>query len=345
MNKRILACAIPALLIVACSKEVPPPAPPRPVAALVVGSSEASREQSFSGEVRARHETPLGFRIGGKITARLVDAGAVVKMGQPLARLDPADVALQASQAAAQLAQVDADTKRFRELRAKNFISQSALDAHETALTAARSQAGLARNQADYATLHADANGIVSAVLAEAGQVVAAGTPVFMLAQQGEREVLISIPESRIGRYKVGDVAAVSLWADEAKTYHGRIREITPAADPATRTYPARIALTDADTAVALGMTAKVVFTAKDTGGMLVPASAIYQQGEQPAVWVIDDKGITSVRPVRVSAWQDGGAVITEGLKPGERIVASGVHKVHAGEKVVFGAEKNAGSR
>jgi RND family efflux transporter MFP subunit len=337
MNRSTLACALlGTLVLVSCSEKTPPAEPPRPVATVVVGSDTVDSEQSFSGEVRARHETPLGFRISGKLAKRLVDTGASVKAGQALATLDAADAALQVSQAEAQRAQAEADVKRYRDLRSKNFISQSALDAHETAYKAAQAQAGLARNVENYTTLRADAAGVIAATLAEVGQVVAAGTPVMSLAQNGEREVLVSIPESSIGRYKVGDLAEVRLWANDAKAYHGKIRELSPAADPATRTYPARITLLDTDAGVVLGMTARVVFKAQQAGTMLIPAAAIYQQGEQPAVWVIDDKGAAKIRPIKVSSWQDGGAVVIDGLKAGERIVASGVHKVHVGEKVSF---------
>lgn len=330
-----------ALLLAACTEPPPPAEPPRPVRTLVVGTGSADSAQSFSGDVHARHETPLGFRIGGKMVARLVDVGHRVRDGQALARLDAADIALQAAQAQAQLAQAEADTKRFRELRARNFISQSALDAHETALKTAQAQGSLARNQESYATLRANAAGVVVAVLAEPGQVVNAGTPVLAVAHDGEREVAISLPESSVTRFKVGDAAEVRLWVDAAdspgKTYRGRIRELAPAADPATRTYPARVTLIDADARVALGMTAKVSFrTEGGNGSLLIPAAAILQQGDQPAVWVVAGDDTLSLRKVKVLDWRDDQALIGDGLKAGERIVERGVHKLHAGEKITF---------
>lgn len=335
-SQRFSGMVLAVLALVACSRHEPPPESPRPVATLVVAQGADAHHQSFSGDVRARHETALGFRIGGKIAERLVDVGAEVKKGQPLARLDPADVSLQAAQASAQLAQAETDIKRWRELRGKNFISQWALETHETELKTVRAQAGIARNQAEYATLRADAPGVIAAVMAEPGQVVAAGAPVVALAREGEREVAISIPESSVARYRIGDSAEVRLWANDAKSYHGRIREITPAADPATRSYQARVTLADADARVALGMTAQVTFRRNDENGIVVPAAAIYQQGEQPAVWVVDGKSTAHLRPVKVAAWRDGGAAVAAGLVPGERIVASGVHKVQDGEKVAF---------
>ncbi len=339
MNKSTLVLALlGTIALAACSEKAPQAEPPRPVATVIVGSGNAVGEQSFSGEVRARHESPLGFRIGGKVVKRLVDAGARVKAGQPLATLDAADAALQVTQAEAQRAQAEADVKRFRDLRAKNFISQSALDAHETAFKAAQAQAGLARNVEDYTTLRADAAGIVAATLVDAGQVVAAGTPVVMLAQDGEREVAVSIPESSIGRYKVGDAAEIRLWSNDAKAYTAKIRELSPAADPATRTYAARVTLQETDAAVVLGMTARVTFKSQQAGSMLIPSTAIYQQDGQPAVWVIDDKGIANLRAIKVTSWRDGDVMVNDGLKSGERIIAAGVHKVHPGEKVEFAA-------
>ncbi|MET0985763.1 MAG: efflux RND transporter periplasmic adaptor subunit [Steroidobacteraceae bacterium] len=332
----VAGIALGTLVIAACSEKVPPPEPPRPVATIVVDAGSADSKRSFAGEVRARHETPLGFRISGKLQRRLVDSGAAVKAGQPLALLDPADVALEAVQAEAQRAQAEAELKRYRDMRAQNFISQSALDEREAAFKAAQAQAGLTRNAQAYATLRADAAGVIAATLAEPGQVVAAGEPVVVLAQAGEREVAISLPESSVGLYRVDDMADVRLWAARDKTYRGKVREISAAADPATRTYPARITLLDADAAVVLGMSGHVDFVSKQANSVVVPAAAIYQQGEQPAVWVVDAKGITALRPVKVATWRDGGVLVTEGLEPGERIVASGVHKVHAGEKVSF---------
>jgi RND family efflux transporter MFP subunit len=332
----VAGIALSTLVLAACSEKAPPPEPPRPVATMIVKAGSADSKRSFAGEVRARYETPLGFRIGGKLQRRLVDAGDPVKAGQPIALLDPADVVLELAQAEAQLAQAEAEYKRYVDMREKNFISQSALDEREAAYKAALARAGLARNAQEYATLRADASGVIAATLAEPGQVLAAGEPVVVLARAGEREVATSLPESSVGFYRLGDLAEVRLWAAGDKIYHGKVREIAAAADPATRTYPTRITLLDADEAVVLGMSGHVDFVAKQENSLVVPATAIYQQGEQPAVWVVDDKDTTVLRPVNVESWRDGGVLVTSGLEPGERIVASGVHKVHAGEKVSF---------
>lgn len=333
-----------------CGKESAPAAKiepdkiEQPALTQVVGAVASDSDNVYSGEIRARHETQLGFRIGGKIIERLVDAGARVQAGQVLMRLDPGDTGLQASSAQAQYQLAEAEAKRYRELRDKNFVSQSALDAKEAALKAAAAQAGLAGNQAAYTTLRADHAGVIAATLAEIGQVVSAGQPVLRLAQDGEREVAIAIPETQFAGLKVGTPADVTLWSDNndaaqaggrLRELGGRLRELSPAADPASRTYAARVALSGADAQAALGMTAQVRFKSHDKRDQLVvPLPAIFQQGDQAAVWVVAADHSVSLRPVQVAAYRDNGAVIASGVAAGERIVSAGVHKLNAGEKI-----------
>jgi RND family efflux transporter MFP subunit len=333
--------------IAACGEKSPPPdvaqAGPKLVRALKVGAGGTALEQRYSGEVRARHETTLGFRVGGKIVERLVDAGARVRAGQPLARLDPGDARLTAVQAEANRSLAAAELKRTQELKAKNFISQAALDAKDTAARAAEAQARLAQNQAAYTTLVADAAGVVAVVLAEPGQVVAAGQGVLRVARDGAREVAFNIPESRIAGLKVGAGGTAELWSGaQGKTYKGVLRELAPMADPATRTFAARLALADADEAVALGMTATVRFaTAGDgkTEKIVVPLAAILQQGDKAAVWIIGQDGTVSQRAIEIERYSDAGAVLKSGLSAGEQIVAAGAFKLAAGEKVRIAAE------
>lgn len=333
MTVRTLALLAVGVLVSACGDSAPPQAEPTIVKTLVVGTTATDRGRSFSGAVHARFEMPLSFRIGGKLLERRVDAGAHVSAGDLLARLDPADVAFQADQARSQLALAEADARRYRELRARNFISAAALDAKETALKSARSQAGLADNQAAYARLTADRAGTVAAALAEAGQVLAAGQPVFRLAQDGEREVLIDLPEALLSTVKVGDAASIGLWVG-GRTYKGRVREITPVADAATRTFAARVSILDADSAVALGMTATVRFAATAAPRLVVPLTAVFQQGDRPAVLLVGADSTLSLRPIVAAAYSDAGVVVGEGLEAGQRIVAAGVHKLAAGQKV-----------
>jgi multidrug efflux system membrane fusion protein len=330
--KRIPFLVLP-LLLAACGEAPPPPAVAPVVKTLVAGDAAVAEARSYAGEVRARHETTLAFRVGGKMIARLVDVGAQVVPGQELARLDAADLALQAGQAEAQRALAAADAARYRDLRAKNFVSQSALDARETALTAANAQAALAKNQAAYAVLRADKAGTIAQVLAEPGQVVAAGQGIFRLAQAGEVEVAINVPEAHWAGLRPGAAAEVTLWQGRAPL-RGRLRELSAVADPATRTYAARVSLSEAAPGLALGMSASVRFAQEAGTALTVPVAAIFQQGGEPAVWVIGADDTVALRPVVVSAYTDAGATIGGGLKHGERIVAAGVHKLTAGQKV-----------
>lgn len=345
MKNVLLIMALP-LLLAACGKDAEPPASvERPASTIVVGVAADDSGNVYSGEVHARYETVLGFRIGGKIVERLADAGAQVRKGQVLARLDAADTGLQESAAMAQYRLAEEEMKRYRELREKGFVSQSALDAKETALKAASAQAGLARNQAAYTSLASDRDGVVSATFAEVGQVVSAGQPVLRVAQQGEREVTFSVPESRFSSIKVGMPAEIELNATDSNaqsTVKGHVREISPAADPASRTYPVRVSFDAANARVALGMTARVRLkesannSAQRSSGFLIPLTAIFQQGDKPAVWIVAADRSVSLRAVEVAAYRDDGALISGGIVAGERIVSAGVHKLSAGEKILI---------
>ncbi len=342
------------LLLAGCSEPPPPLAAPRLVRTLIVGAGDTATDgafRSYSGEVRARIETTLGFRIAGKIVERRVDAGMAVKAGQLLARLDPADAGLQATQAEAQRALAAADLARYRELKAKNYISVSALDARETTFKAAEAQAALAKNQAAYTNLIADRAGVIGQVLAEPGQVVSAGQAVFRLAPDGEREIAIAFPEGEVRGFKLGQAAEVTFWATPgaaAQPLAGRLREISPVADPVTRTYAARVSLKDADPLLPLGMTATVRFPSAAPGAarLLVPLSAIFQKGNQPAVWKVMQSGTpgggadntVTLQVVSVTEFTDSGAAVVGGLTAGEQIVAAGANLLTAGEKVRIAA-------
>jgi multidrug efflux system membrane fusion protein len=338
------------VLLAACSEPPPPAAAPKLVRTLIVGAGSAASDgidRSYSGEVRARIETTLGFRIAGKIVERRADAGMAVKAGQVLARLDPTDAALQAAQAEAQRALATAELTRFRDLKAKNYISASALDAKEAASKAADAQAALANNQAAYTTLVSDRAGVIGQVLAEPGQVVSAGQAVFRLAPDGEREIAIALPEGEVSGFKLGQAAEVSFWAASgpaAKPLVGRLREVSPVADPVTRTFAARVSLKDADPLLPLGMTATVRFPSGKAGTtkLRVPLTAIFQQGNQPAVWMVGTDNTVKLQAVSVAAYTDAGAVVSGGLAGGEQIVAAGVNLLTAGEKVRVSAQTSA---
>jgi RND family efflux transporter MFP subunit len=327
------------LLLGGCGRDVPPPEPLRPVLTRALAASAGSRVVTYAGEVRSRYESTLGFRISGKIVARLVDVGAQVQAGDVLARLDPADTSLSQVAAEAQLNLAEADVHRYRELRARNFVSQAALDAKETTFKAARAQADLARNQDSYTVLRADHAGIVSQVVAETGQVVAAGQAVVRLARADALEVAIAVPESRVAGARVGQAAVIGLWADEQASFRGVLRELSQVADPLTRTYAARVSFAESDSRVRLGMTANVALadegaTTSPTGSLSVPLGAVFQQDGKPAVWVVGGDQTLTLRQVTVTSYGETDAVL-DGIKTGERIVIAGVHKLSAGEKIL----------
>ena len=337
------------LTLFACKQQEEVQLPsPRPVLVYEVKTSSVGGGSTYAGEVKARLETALSFRLAGKLIERKVDVGATVRAGQVLARIDRADPALAAqaalSQQAAIAAEVDlarAEVQRFESLRGKNFVSQSALDARLSSLkaaenrwAAARSQAEVAGHQANYTDLLAETSGVVLAVLAEVGQVVSAGQPILRLAGNSEKEIAISVAENRVGELSSAREFSVRLWADSERSYRGKLREVSPQADPVTRTYAARIALIDADAEVRLGMTATVALVGKSEATILVPTSSVVQKDGQAAVWVLGEGGVITLRKVNVVAWREDGAQLKEGLRIGERIVAAGGHKLMPGEKV-----------
>lgn len=356
----VLALAA-ALVLAACSKQAAPPPAPRTVIAQVVGAKPGDGANVYSGEIRARYENDLAFRVGGKVVARFVDVGAIVKKGQPLARLDPQDAQLGADGARSALAAAEADhalakaeVERYRDLYAKKFVSQAVLDARETAfnttkarLEQARAQLATARNQSSYTTLAAEADGVITAVGVEAGQVVAAGQTVMRFARPAEKEVVISLPESRLAELRDAKQIQVAVLAAPEKPYAGEIREVAPTADPTTRTFAVKITLLAPDDAVKLGMTANVALGQRAAPETLsVPLTALTQIDGQPAVWVVDPQtSKVHLRPVTVGAYREDGATIATGLKAGEVVVTAGAHKLLAGETVRVESEAAASPR
>lgn len=322
---------------------------PRPALVIQVQPNTAADRSVFSGEVRARHEADLAFRIAGKLVARQVDVGSLVKAGDVLARLDPADSALNADAARAQAAAGETEYRyaqseldRYSSLLEKKFISQAVYDAKLNAYKAAKaryqqanSQATVAGNQAGYATLRADRAGIVTAVNADPGQVVAAGQAVFRLAQPEEKEVVVAVPENRLTELRATPEAAIRLWADPAKIYRGKVREIAPNADAATRTFMVKVSVLDAGPEVRLGMTANVLFNGTAAPSVLLPLAAVTQKDGQVSVWVVegtDNK--VAPRPVRLGSYRENGVTVLSGLSAGERVVAAGVHKLLPGQVI-----------
>ena len=348
--RHFMILALAAAIAAGCGNGKVASEPVRPVLTQTVKAGAAAARDVYSGEIRARYETDLGFRVGGKLVARPVDAGARVTRGQVLARLDPEDARLAAQSAAAQLAAAEGDLalaraerERNADLLAKKFISQSAFDAKQNALNAAlaraeqaRSQAAISTNQAHYTTLVADSDGVVVSVAAEPGQVLSAGQPVMRLARAGELEVVVNAPEGQLDRFKVGGAVGLSLWADGNALFAGRIREVAGGADPTTRTYAVRVTAINPPAQAQLGMTANVVFPQQpDATLVLLPLSALAQDGPQPAVWIVDPKSSqVRLRRVAVGQYREDGVTITQGLQSGEVVVTAGVHKLRENQVV-----------
>ncbi|MGH8808120.1 MAG: efflux RND transporter periplasmic adaptor subunit [Noviherbaspirillum sp.] len=336
------------MLLAGCSKPLEKAEEIRPVRVMRLAADNVDVVAEFSGDVRARVESRLGFRVGGKIVARKVDVGAAVKRGQVLMQLDPQDLLLAQAQANAGLKAAEsnrdlarAELKRYQELREKNFVSQAVLDSKQTAYKAAQAsyeqaQAGYRNqsNQAGYTTLIADVDGVVTSVDAEVGQVVAAGNPVVRVAQAGEKEIVIGIPEDKVDALRRVTDVRVRTWAKPNEIIAGKIRELSPVADPATRTYTAKISVPNASNEVKLGMTAYVSFAAKTPEALIkLPLTALFQEKSNTAVWVVENGGVKLV-PVQVAGTSGNDILVGAGLSPGQTVVTAGVNMLKTGQKV-----------
>lgn len=348
LSSVVLACAL-----AACSRPEPAPEPVRAVKLLEVGVGVFDAQIEYSGEVRARIESRLGFRVPGKLVSRQVELGQQVKPGQVLAQLDAQDYRLAADAGRAQVSAATtqrdlaaADVQRYRTLKAQNFISGAELERREATLKSAQASLDQARAQAagqslqtDYTRLVADVAGVVTGIDAEPGQVVSAGSPVVRIAQDGERDVVFSVPEDKIARVRTGQVVAVRLWASEQR-YSGRVREVAASADPVTRTYLVKVALERASgqTLPALGATVHARPEGMGATGepvIKLPTTALHQANGGSAVWVYD-AATSTVRsqPVVVATADGNEIVIAQGLTPGMRVVATGGHVLAPGQKV-----------
>lgn len=347
-----------AIALAACSPAPAPPEPVRAVKVVTVGASSFVSAPEFAGEVKARVESRLGFRVGGKLVRRQAELGQRVRAGEVLAQLDPQDLRLGADAARAQVAAAltnrelaGAEFKRFAALKEQNFISGAELERRETALKAAQAQLDQAqaqlagqRNQAGYATLVADVAGVVTAIEAEPGQVVAAGTPVVRIAQDGPRDVVFSVPEDKVAAVRPGSDVSVRVWSGN-RSFAGKVREVSASADPVTRTFQVKVALAAADQP-ALGSTLTVAPRGLGHTGSTViklPTTALRQEGGATAVWVLDRQTMTlRSQPIQVATADGNEAVIASGLQPGMLVVSAGVHVLSPGQKVTLYQDRQA---
>lgn len=347
---------LPALAIAGCDGAASPPRAEeiRPVRVAAVRLEQAAEAARYAAVVRPRVEADMGFRVGGKVIERLVDSGTRVSAGTVLARLDPADLELQRNAVAAQLVSARAnavnarnDFQRYAQLRQGEFATKQEYDRRRAVMETAdarvaelEAQLNVARNSMAYATLVADAPGVVTATLVEPGQVVAAGQPVVRMAHLDTLEIAANIPEMRVAALHESDLT-VELWALPGVAIAGRLRELSPSADPTTRTYQARITLTDPPPAVQIGMTATLIASRAQPGRIArLPISSLTQSGFDPAVWVVAPPGDRlMLRQVTVAKYAGDHAIITAGLADGEKVVTAGVHKLDDRQKVRIWSE------
>ncbi len=340
-----------ACVLAACAPERPEtPQIVRPVKTVVVTTAPLEQVSQYAGEIRARHEISLAFRVGGKITDRRAEIGQQVQASEMLMQLDAGDLALNEQALRAQLAaarsdrdQASAKFNRATALLARNLISRNDFDtlkgAYDTAqarVQQAESQLSGGTRQTGYAQLRADQAGVITAVRAEVGQVVAAGQPVLSLALPGEKEVAISIPENRRDELQISETVQISLWSAPGRTYTGQVREVAPLADPLTRTYAVKVKLLEPDAAVQLGMTASVRASRRlAEPAMYLPLTALMEHEGQPAVWVVDPQTRkVARRTVHLGDFHGDQVIIAAGLDPGQRVVTAGVHKLYLDQPV-----------
>jgi RND family efflux transporter MFP subunit len=344
-----VALAFLAVALAGCNDKVAEkPAPTRPVLVATAHYEAETPERSFVGTIKPRIEADMGFRVPGKVAKRLVEVGQTVEIGTPLATLDEVDLKLQAEQAVAEftaatgvVAQAVAAETRARDLRVKGWTTDAQMDSARAAADEARARLNraersvdLTRNSLSYTTLAADARGVVTATLIEPGQVVAAGQTAIRVARFAEKEAVVAIPETLVERAKTGS-ASVTLWSEPNKKYAAKLREISPSADPATRTYLAKFSLPDVGDNVELGMTATLTLCDNKTARVArLPLSALYDAGDKPSFYVVDEAGNIALKPVTVKSYESNDVVVTDGVGEGAKVVALGVQKLDPSQKV-----------
>lgn len=333
----------------ACSEieaSTPVPVNAQPVQVMTVSFEPAERQVTYTGTLQPRYESDLGFRVAGKVTARHVELGETVQAGDLLAELDAADLDLSVSSARAELdaarsslERAEADVERYRTLFEKRFIAQAALDEVSVARDEAASRLEraaraleLSENQMAYAELRADHDGVVTDLPVEAGQVVSAGQPVLRLARRDAIDAVVAVPEHRLDRLAEA-VARVELWGDDTATRPARLREISPQADLASRTFEARFEMRDIDPALVFGRTVTLILDEPEQPLVAsVPLSAVLSEGEGPRVFRLSADGSTVEKvAVDVLRFTETDALVSGGIAPGDRIVSLGLHRLDAG--------------
>ena len=341
--------------IAGCGGKKEPEVLVRPVRSEIVAGGTTTDSATYTAEIRSRYETDLSFQVGGKLVTRNVDVGATVRQGQLLAQLDQTDqqLGVDAARGAVPAAESDlarsrSEEARFRDLLERGLTTRAQYQAQQTAvrlaeakLSQATAELRLAQQRLGYTTLRAGESGVVTRVLVEVGTVVAAGQRAFSIARPSEREAVFDVPDARIGEVKAGSSVLINPLSGENVAWAGRVREISPTADPVTRTYQVRATIVKPPDTLRLGMTVSV--TLPRVGGapnISLPSTAIFQKDGKPAVWVVTAASTVELRPVTVERYDTERVYVAEGIRTGERVVTAGVHRLAPGEKVKLAAEK-----
>ncbi len=347
------------LLLTGCQKTTTVEMKPTPVAVVQVVLSEEEPSQQYTGQVRPRYEINAAFRVGGKVIDRMVEVGQAIQAGTPLAQLDTLDyqLAIDAADSELQAAtasekRATAEEKRTRDLVARSMVSQSEYDLARAAADSgiassrrAERMLEIAKNRLKYCTLTAEYDCVVTRVFCEKGSVVQEGAPAFQLARTGELEAVVDIPENRIERAK-DMTGRMALWANSLESFETKLREVSPNADPVTRTYQARYSILNPSQDVRMGMTATILLHAS-TGlrGISIPLTSIIQSEGSPAVWIVNPtEGSLELRPIKMRLYGREQAWIESGIEPGELVVRAGVQKLDSSMKVSIWEERVAKS-
>jgi len=353
-NRPLLLIALLAALA-GCGGKQEPEKLLRPVRSEVVVGGSSVQSATYTAEIRSRYETDLSFQVPGKLVSRAVDVGATVKKGQALAQLDQTDqqLGVDAARGAVPAAQSDLDRSRSEEARFRDLLErglttraqyqaqQTAVRSAEAKLSQATAELRLAQQRLGYTTLRADQDGVVTRVLVEQGAVVAAGQRAISIARPSELEAVFDVPDGRVGEVRATSAVIINPLQGEAAAWAGRVREISPSADPVTRTYQVRTTIVNPPSTLRLGMTVSV--TLPRVGGapnVSLPSTAIFQKEGKPAVWIVQADNTLELRPVRVERYDTDRVYISDGIRTGDRVVTAGVHRLAAGEKVKLLAGK-----
>ena len=356
IDKHCAVWILAALTLGGCGDRKEPEALVRPVRSLLVTGGSSTQSATYTAEIRSRYETDLSFQVGGKLVRRDVDVGATVKNGQPLAQLDQTDqqLGVDAARGAVPAAQSDLDRARSEEARYRDLLErglttraqyqaqQTAVRSSEAKLSQATAELRLAQQRLGYTTLRATQDGVVTRVMVEVGSVVAAGQRAISVARPSELEAVFDVPDMRIGEVNPGGSVIINPLSGENVAWAGRVREISPSADPVTRTYQVRTSIVNPPATLRLGMTVSV--TLPLVGGVpdvQLPATALFQKDGKPAVWIIKDDGSVDLRAVAVARYDTDNVYIAEGIRTGERVVTAGVHRLAPGDKVKLLPEKS----